>query len=447
MTISEKFKPYPKYKDSGVEWLGKIPHNWQTIECKFAYSIQLGIMLQPKPNSEDDVLVPYFKAINVKWERVDDGDLDEMWASPADLIKYKITKGDLLVSEGGEVGRAGMVVDALNICIIQNALHRVRSNRNSVKYLMYMLKVSAYAGWIDIICNKSTIAHFTGEKFGWLKIALPTIKDQFEIATFLYRETARIDSLITKKERQIELLQEKRAALISHAVTKGLDPSAPMKDSGIDWLGEIPEEWKLKRLKYVATVNDDALGENSDPEYEILYVDISSVDSINGITHKEAISFEEAPSRARRIVKDGDIIISTVRTYLRAISPVKNPEKNLIVSTGFAVIRPKKDLTSGFAAYALRSQYFVDSVVSNSVGVSYPAINACELMTLKIDLPSLNLQYEIATYLDHETGKIDSLISKIQLSIEKLREYRTALISAAVTGKIDVRDWQPQEAL
>ena len=211
------------------------------------------------------------------------------------------------------------------------------------------------------------------------------------------------------------------------------------KDSGVEWLGEIPAHWEVKRLKYISTLNNETLPEITDPEFGMLYVDISSVDSIYGITVKEPLVFASAPSRARRLVRDGDVIISTVRTYLRAIAIIRQAEPNLVVSTGFAVVRPKFGFFSRFACYALRSPYFVEKVVAHSVGVSYPAINESQLASLPLALPPLSEQQAIANFLDRETAKIDALVAKIREGIGLLKEYRTALISAAVTGKIDVR--------
>ena len=208
------------------------------------------------------------------------------------------------------------------------------------------------------------------------------------------------------------------------------------RDSGIEWLGEIPAHWEVKRLKYRATVNDEALPESTDPNLEITYIDISSVDAVQGIGMTEELVFEKAPSRARRIVRHGDVIVSTVRTYLRAIASIENPEPNLIVSTGFAVIRPRQ-LDSSFSAFALRSPYFVERVVANSVGVSYPAINASDLVCFPIACPDLNEQRAIATFLDHETAKIDGLVARKERLIELLQEKRTALITRAVTRGLD----------
>ncbi len=259
------------------------------------------------------------------------------------------------------------------------------------------------------------------------------------IAEFLDRETGKIDALVAKKERLIELLKEKRIALIVQAVTQGIEPDAPMKDSGIDWLGAIPEHWEVRRLKYFATCNDEALPDSTDPLFLMEYVDIGSVDEFKGIVSRESVQFGSAPSRARRIVRDGDIVISTVRTYLRAIAAIANAPPHLVVSTGFAVIRPRK-LDSAFASYAVRAPYFVEGIVANSVGVSYPAINPDQLVCLTIACPNIDEQQAIAGFLDRETAKIDALVAKVREAIGRLKELRTALISAAVTGKIDVRE-------
>ena len=167
------------------------------------------------------------------------------------------------------------------------------------------------------------------------------------------------------------------------------------KDPSVEWLGEVPGHWGVSRLKFVASINDDALSEREDPLRPVSYVDISSVDSTPGITQVEEMVFEDAPSRARRLVRDGDTIVSTVRTYLRAIAPISDPPPTMVVSTGFAVIRPR-DLDPGFSAWALRAHGFVEEVVARSVGVSYPAINAPEIGNIPIAVPSVEEQRGIA---------------------------------------------------
>ncbi|MEI6425061.1 MAG: restriction endonuclease subunit S [Lentisphaerota bacterium] len=217
--------------------------------------------------------------------------------------------------------------------------------------------------------------------------------------------------------------------------------SVVKKSSGIPWLGDIPEHWEVKRLRYVTSINDETLPEDTLPDYELLYVDIGSIDPAVGITDKESFTFENAPSRARRIVRDGDVIISTVRTYLKAIASIKNPEDNLIVSTGFAVIR-SKNVFQGYLSYTVKAPFFVETVVSRSIGVSYPAINASDLGLIEIPLPPLPEQKAIAEYLDRKTGRIDSLISKKENLVELLKEKRGGLISSAVTGKLTITNYE-----
>ena len=205
------------------------------------------------------------------------------------------------------------------------------------------------------------------------------------------------------------------------------------KKSETALLGDLPEHWSAKRLKFLSTCNDEVLSESLAEDYEIEYVDIGSVSATEGIKSTEKMELRKAPSRARRVVQSGDVIVSTVRTYLEAISPIQNPPENMVVSTGFAVIRPGVSLFQRYAAYALRAGGFIKEVVARSVGVSYPAINSSELINIKIPLPEFSEQRKIANFLDHETAKIDTLIEKQQQLIKLLKEKRQAVISHAVT--------------
>lgn len=212
-----------------------------------------------------------------------------------------------------------------------------------------------------------------------------------------------------------------------------------MRDSPIvqdhdaqNWMGTLPGGWSRRRLKYLSTINDEALSEDTAPEYELLYVDIGSVDAAEGIQKKEPMIFETAPSRARRIVRNGDTIVSTVRTYLRAVAAIGDAEPNLIVSTGFAVVRPRK-IDPQFLAYCLRSSYFIETVVSRSVGVSYPATSPTEISRIELPVPPPELQRVIARFLDAKTAQIDGLVVRKRKLIDKLKEKRSALIVRTVT--------------
>jgi type I restriction enzyme S subunit len=217
-----------------------------------------------------------------------------------------------------------------------------------------------------------------------------------------------------------------------------------MKDSGIEWLGEIPEHWETQKLKRVVSCNDETLSENIDKGQIINYIEIGNVSLEKGIEQYETLIFSEAPSRARRIVRKNDVIISTVRTYLKAIAQIDDIHDGFIASTGFAVLRPIKVLSS-FLGAVVSCENFVDEVISRSVGVSYPAINASDLINIEIPFPSQKEQDDIALFIEENTKHIDIGIEKIIESIEKLKLYRQSIISEAVTGKVDVRDWDKTE--
>ncbi|MCZ0942065.1 MAG: restriction endonuclease subunit S [Gammaproteobacteria bacterium] len=194
--------------------------------------------------------------------------------------------------------------------------------------------------------------------------------------------------------------------------------------------------FELRKLKHVATINDDALGEETDPEYELQYVDISNVDSSGQIHSVATYQFSNAPSRARRRVRDGDVIVSCVRTYLQAIAPIQNPPENLIVSTGFAVVRPNpRVLDARFIRYALRESSFLADVERRSVGVSYPAINASDLREISIPVPSLQIQENIVVRVEAEIHKIDRLHALTKSAQALLEERKAAVISEAVRGQ------------
>lgn len=207
-------------------------------------------------------------------------------------------------------------------------------------------------------------------------------------------------------------------------------PSYAAFDAG--WIERLPSHWEAIPVKFVCTYNDEVVPETTDPDALIQYVEISDVDQVAGLKGSELMTFGSAPSRARRIARNGDVLISTVRTYLRAVAPVVDPPYNLVVSTGFAVVRPER-LTAGFARYALIADGFVGSVIARSTGVSYPAINASDLVRIPVPVPPAQEQAAIAAYLDIETSRIDALILEKKRLLSLLEEYRLSTIYQAVT--------------
>lgn len=222
--VTRGLDPDVSLKPSGVEWLGDIPEHWEASQVKRHYAIQLGKMLQNTASEPLDTEVPYLKAQHVQWFAVNTDDPPTMWASPRDIVQFGICSGDLLVCEGGEGGRAGLVKDIAPGYIIQNALHRVRPLSDSKnEYLQYVMSAVASTGWFEAINNKATIAHFTAEKFGALMIPIPPPPEQVAIVSHLDKLTSDIDESIAHTRREIELLEEYRTRLIADVVTGKLD--------------------------------------------------------------------------------------------------------------------------------------------------------------------------------------------------------------------------------
>ncbi len=271
-------------------------------------------------------------------------------------------------------------------------------------------------------------------------IFLPNIKKQKIIASYLDNKIEILEVMIEKIRKKIELIKEQRTSLINQYVTKGLDPNVEMKDSGVEWIREIPKHWNLMKLKYLVSYNTDTLPEDTDPDYSFNYIEISDVNHIEGVNLKEKITFDGRPSRAQRVVKPNDVIISTVRTYLRAIGIIPDIP-DVVCSTGFCVLRDRSGLLNqNFLSYSVKSEWFVSSVISNSYGVSYPAINSSELVEFKIVLPPLKEQEEIVKTLKIKIQNFDDQIKFETKRVDLLKEYSQSLISSVVTGKVRITE-------
>ena len=432
-----KYEKYAEYKDSGAQWLGDVPNHWGVEYSKWLFEER-----NIKATAQDEMLtasqkygvIPQKMFMELEQQKV------VQVLSGHDILK-KAESNDFVISMRSFQG--GIEFSEFSGAVSSAYVPLKPRDGLSLAYYKHLFKSAPYIQALQTTTN--LVRDGQALRYGnfiQVRIPLVPLEEAKKIGHFLDHETAQIDTLITKQEKLIELLKEKRQGMISHAVTKGLNPDVSMKDSGVEWLGQVPEHWEGKPLKYLCTYNDDTLSETTPKETEIQYIDIGSVSAVNGISKIETMIFKDAPSRARRIVRDGDVIVSTVRTYLEAIASIDNPPENLVVSTGFIVIRPNQYLYKGFASYCLRAKGFIKEVIARSVGVSYPAINSSDLVNISI--PSLEYceQMEITNFLDSQTAKIDELIRKAESVIQLMQERRTALISSAVTGKIDVRNWQ-----
>ncbi|WP_175696838.1 restriction endonuclease subunit S [Burkholderia ambifaria] len=443
MTLYPRYK---KYKPTSCAWLAEIPEHWKIKRVKNIATYNDEVLDE---RTDPDFEIEYVDISSVTLTNgIQKTETMPFEKSPS-RARRKVKDGDIIVSTVRTYLKAiASISDPPENMIVSTGFAVIRPKENFHSgFAGYLLQSNGFVG--EVVANSVGVSYPAINASDLVRIPAvePPLEEQQAIARFLDFKTAQIDTLIAKQQTLLDKLIEKRTAIISHAISKGVDSQVEVKNSGVEWLGNIPAHWEVKRIKNIATYNDEALDERTDPDFEIDYVDISSVTLTNGIQKTETMPFEKSPSRARRKVKDGDIIVSTVRTYLKAIASISDPPENMIVSTGFAVIRPKENFHSGFAGYLLQSNGFVGEVVANSVGVSYPAINASDLVRIPAVEPPLEEQQAIARFLDFKTAQIDAQCQKINEVIFNLQEYRSSLITNTVTGKIDVRGVQiPQPA-
>jgi type I restriction enzyme S subunit len=456
---------YSAYKNFGVDWLGEIPDHWEVKRLKFGASIRFSNVDKKTEEGEQPVRLCNYRDVYYNDYITPDLQLMDATASAEQVRRFRLNEGDVIITKDSEewndIAVAAYVRKTSPDMVCGYHLALIRPN-NGVFRGQYLHRCFAAAGintQLQVSANGITRFGLSNSAVNDTLIPIPPILEQQAIADFLDKKCGRIDELIKKKELLIELLKEKRSAIISHAVTKGLDhlrfPLDPTPiivnkiiaagDRKVPWLNKCPIAREFKPIKYLCNINLVSLPETTGWDAEILYIDISSIDSEGNIAKPDIMIFENAPSRARRIVKNNDVLISTVRTYLRAIAYIEQAPSNFICSTGFAVIAAGQKVDPKFLFYWTRSALFVDEIMARSVGVNYPAINASEIGNLPFPMIGLDEQRRIAEFLDLEIQKIDTLTKATDKAIEKLKEYHSVIITSAVTGKICVVEQKATE--
>ncbi|WP_425529574.1 restriction endonuclease subunit S [Wohlfahrtiimonas chitiniclastica] len=424
-----KYKTYPEYKDSGVEWLGEIPSHWELKKLKYLCNIKTGD--KDTVNAVEDGRYPFYVR-SPHIERINSYTFD---------CEAVLTAGD-----GAGVGKIYHYVNGKFGCH-QRVYALTNFSQILGQFIYYYLSANFYKVALEGNA-KSTVDSLRLPQFLNFEITFPDEIIQKQIINFLDHETAKIDQLIEKQQSLIELLKEKRQAVISHAVTKGLDPNVKMKDSGVEWLGEVPEHWKVKALKYIFKLNPSKseLTETIFNEkcsfipMEKLKLNILELDETrmikdvyNGYTY----------------FKNNDLLMAKVTPCFENKNMVV--ARNLLNNIGFGsteiyVMRMNKYYCPDYLYYRLQENIFTQLAISNMSGAGgLKRVPSEFLNSYLVAIPSINEQQKIVIYLNEQASKIDLLIQKAKQQIELMKERRTALISAAVTGKIDVRDWQPEQ--
>jgi type I restriction enzyme, S subunit len=420
-----RWRPYPAYKPSGVEWLGDISAHWEAKRLKFG--------------------------VNLINEKTDSFDREQTYIGLENIESWT----GRLVNHGGEFSPEGVsnsfkcddvlfgklrpylakVLHAQTGGICTSELLVLRPKDFDSHFLFYYLLAPDFIKAVDSSTYGSKMPRANWEFIGNLPVLLPPLDEQRAIAAFLDRETTRLDALIARKQRLIELLHEKRTALISQAVTRGLDPHVAMKDSGVEWLGEIPAHWEVARAKQVSDVfipqrNKPDL--NSDTGLPWITMEDIARPSVDGSIATRFVTQSAAREAGSKPLPTGSVIASCVGNL--GIASVNT--EPVIINQQLQAYLPKR-INGWFLRYlvGISQPYF--EIAANATTLSY--VNREGFGELPVVVPESNEQTAIVFYLDEATKKIDLLIAKVKDAIERLREYRTALIAAAVTGKIDVR--------
>lgn len=435
--MSLKLTPYPEYKDSGLPWLGEIPAHWQLKRLKFLFR-----EVDDRSDTGHETLLSMRQLQGL----VPHNDVSNKEIKSSELVGYKRTHVDDVVMNRMRASSGMFARTPVSGLVSPDyAVFRPLDEVN-VEYCVNLFKAPQLQAEFraeskGLGTGTAGFLRLYSDRFGAISIPLPSQEEQNELVAYIQATDKLINSLIFAKQRLIELLNEQKQAIIHHAVTRGLDPDAPMKSTGLDWMSEVPEHWEVKPLKRWAAINSRVLAETTDAEYVFRYLDIGAVGTGFLTEQPESMRFDNAPSRARRVLKQGDTIISTVRTYLKAVYFVADEQEDLIASTGFAVLTPVPGVVPECLSFVIQSNTFVERVMANSVGVAYPAIAETRLGALHLALPPTEQeQLSMVEYIKRETQDIDEAIRRTQREIDLIREYRTRLISDVVTGKLDVRE-------
>ncbi len=418
-------RPYPAYKDSGIEWLGEVPAHWDMRRLKFTAELIMG--QSPKSETYNDVGAGYpFLQGNAEFGRH-----HPIPSIYCDVARKHVSPGNYLLSVRAPVGAINVADQRYGIgrglCGIRPSLEL---DQDFTWYLLEVVRIQ-----LEIVSTGSTYDAVSMDQVADLICLLPPLPEQRAIAAFLDRETARIDALIAKKQRLIELLQEKRTALISRAVTKGLDADARMKDSGVEWIEGIPAHWEVIKTKYLFRLSAEKVSAGSEAELLSLYTEIG----VRPRKDLEPKGNKATTSEGYWVVRRGDIIVNKLLAWMGAIG---YSNYDGITSPAYDILRKTKPLNSKYYHFLFRCGLYKPEFRRRSRGIMDMRLRLYfdEFGQIASLSPPISEQHEITAHLDNLDSRFDSLIENIQTAIGKLQEYRTALISAAVTGKIDVRE-------
>lgn len=433
-----KYKVYPVYKDSGVEWLGRVPNHWKTITISRLFT------RNKRTGHIEKELLSVYRDYGVipKSSRDDNNNKPSEDLSPYQLVekndlvmnKMKAWQGSIAISEYEGIVSPAYFVYQPNKVLFELAYPR---------YVHYLLRNPIYVTQYMSRSKGIRVNQWDldPDEFRNIELLLPSKSEQMKIYSFLDYETAKIDKLIEKQKQLIELLKEKRQAVISHAVTKGINPHVPMKDSSVEWLGEVPQHWNVSQIKYLSKL----VGTGGTPKKLESFSDDDGINWFSPGDFNGTLSLKVARKKVTMMaVNNGDakiypknsVLVIGIGATLGRVAFVKD---DFSCNQQINIITPNEVIEYEYLAYSLLSQ--VNQMMHSSNSSTIGIMNQEKTKQIWVAYPHKNEQRKVLEFISHKAAKFDSLLNQSEVQIDLLQERRTALISAAVTGKIDVRDW------
>ena len=429
-------------KYSGVKWIGRIPEEWSIGRISHRYDLALGKMVEPDAGDSERKQYPYLCAANIKWDGVDINVCKKMYFSASERLQYEVKRGDLLITEGGSVGTSCIYKEEFGpVCYMQNSVIRARSQHDgSNAFLRHWLEFVVNSGYLEALCNKATISHYTKDKVGKTPLVLLEDSEASTIAMILDRECAKIEAIASMIEKQIEVLERYRASVIHEAVTRGLDPTVPTKPSGVNWIGNIPENWDVTPLGYLGSFQNgiskdgDSFGEGYPfVSYGDVYSNRSLPATVKGLVKSNT------DEQFRYSVKKGDVFFTRTSETASEIAFASTCFSTIEKATfaGFLIrFRPNGNrLNPRYGSYYFRNNGLRNYFVKEMMIVTRASLGQQLLKKLPVLIPSIDEQERIADYLDARTTAIDAVLETKRKQLDILKRRRQSLIYEYVTGK------------
>lgn len=447
------FPRYPEYKDSGVEWLGEVPVHWTV--CGTGHRLKsppcYGVLV---PDFDPDG-VPMLKIMDLTNGTPDRSALATISQTLSNEFQRTIVRpGDVVLSVVGTIGTVLVVPEALDGINLSRALARLLPNGDLLpQWLVWIFSSDNFVRFVDLVCVGSAQRVLNMDDLRSFRAPFPPIEEQTAIATFLDHETAKIDALVAEQEKLITLLQEKRQAVISHAVTKGLNPNVPMKDSGVEWLGEVPEHWAVGKCGFYLRILSGFAFPSSgftddDSDHRLLR---GANVGVSRLKWDDTVYWQrsEGDGLDDYEMVEGDLVIGMDRPLIgegMRVAKVTAEDLPSLLLQRVASLKVGSKLHADYLHYLLASEMFIAHFSPETTGVSVPHISPDQINKFIIPIPPMSEQLAIVNDVKRLLTEFGGLIAESEIAITLLQERRSALISAAVTGQIDVRNWSVSES-